>query len=93
MKPGSVIVDLAASTGGNCELTENGKIIQVHGVTIIGDSGLASTMPYDASKMFGKHHQLLKIMIDKEGNINLNWEDDLITGTCISYQQEIKTSE
>ncbi|MBP8755134.1 MAG: NAD(P) transhydrogenase subunit alpha [Chitinophagales bacterium] len=91
MKPGSVIVDLAASTGGNCELTENGKIIQVHGVTIIGDSGLASTMPYDASKMFGKNIiNFLKIMIDKEGNINLNWEDDLITGTCISYQQEIK---
>ncbi|MFN3939191.1 MAG: NAD(P) transhydrogenase subunit alpha [Chitinophagales bacterium] len=91
MKPGSVIVDLAASTGGNCELTENGKTIQVHGVTIIGDSGLASTMPYDASKMFGKNMlNFLKIMIDKEGNVNLNWEDDLITGTCIAHAGEIK---
>lgn len=91
MKPGSVIVDLAASTGGNCALTENEKTIQKNGVTIIGNSGLASTMPYDASKMFGKNIiNFLKILIDKDGNINLNWEDDLITGTCIAHQQEIK---
>jgi len=91
MKPGSVVVDLAASTGGNCELTENGKTISVHGVTIIGDSALASGMPGDASKMFGKNIlNFLKIMIDKEGKINLNWDDDLITGTCIAHQGEVK---
>lgn len=91
MKPGTVIVDLAASTGGNCELTENGKIISVHGVTIIGDSNLASTMPGDASKMFGKNViNFLKIMIDKEGKLNLNWSDDLITGTCIAHAGEVK---
>lgn len=91
MKPGSVIIDLAASTGGNCEITENGKTIHSHGVTIIGDSALASSMPADASKMFGKNIlNFLKIMIDKDGNINLNFEDDLITGTCIAHQGEIK---
>lgn len=91
MKPGSVIVDLAASTGGNCEITENGKTIHTHGVTIIGDSALASSMPADASKMFGKNIlNFLKIMVDKDGNINLNFEDDLITGTCIAHQGEIK---
>ncbi len=91
MKPGSVVIDLASSTGGNCAVTEDCKTIIVNGVTIIGDSGLASTMPYDASKMFGKNLiNFLKIMIDKEGNINLNWEDDLITGTCIAHEGEIR---
>lgn len=91
MKPGSVIVDLAASTGGNCELTENGKTIQVNGVTIIGDSNLQASMPYDASKMFGKNIlNYIKLIIDKEGNINLNFEDDLVSGTCIAHNGEIK---
>lgn len=91
MKPGSVIIDLAASTGGNCEVTEDGKTIQVNGVTVVGDSGLAATMPYDASKMFGKNIiNFLKIMIDKDGAIQLNWEDDLITGTCIAHAGEIR---
>ena len=91
MRPGTVIIDLAASTGGNCELTENGKTININGVTIIGDSNLASTMPADASKMFGKNIlNFLKIMMNKEGAIDLNWADDLITGTCIAHQGEIK---
>ncbi len=91
MKPGSVIIDLAASTGGNCEVTQNGTTVNVNGVSIIGDSNLAATMPYDASKMFGKNIiNFLKIMIDNEGKLNLNWEDDLITGTCIAHEGEIK---
>ncbi|MEZ5014786.1 MAG: NAD(P) transhydrogenase subunit alpha [Chitinophagales bacterium] len=93
MKPGSVVIDLAASTGGNCEATENGKTIQVHGVTIIGDSALASSMPGDASKMFGKNLlNFLKIMVTKDGAIELNWEDDLITGTCIAHAGEVKSA-
>ena len=92
MKPGTVIVDMAASTGGNCELTENGKTIQINGVTIIGDSNLASSMPQDASKMFGKNIlNFLKIMIDKEGQIALNFDDDLITGTCIAHEGNIRS--
>lgn len=92
MKPGTVIVDMAASTGGNCELTENGKTIQINGVTIIGDSNLASSMPQDASKMFGKNIlNFLKIMIDKDGQIALNFEDDLITGTCIAHEGNIRS--
>lgn len=91
MKPGSVVIDLAASSGGNCEATENNKTIQLNGVTIIGDSNLASTMPYDASKMFGKNIlNFIKLMIDKDGNLNLNFNDDLITGTCIAHKGEIK---
>jgi len=90
MQPGSVIVDLAASTGGNCELTENDQTVQKHGVTIIGNSNLPSSMPVDASKMFGKNIvNLLKLMIDSDGNLNLNWEDDIIANTCVTHNGDI----
>jgi NAD(P) transhydrogenase subunit alpha len=89
MKPGSVIVDLAASTGGNCELTGNGKSITVNGVTIIGKSDYPSDMPKDASKMFGSNIiNLLKIMIDKDGNLALNMQDDIINGTTAVHAKE-----
>lgn len=90
MQPGSVIVDLAASTGGNCELTKNNAVIQHKGVTVIGDSNLPSTMPSDASKMFGKNViNFLKLIITKEGNINLNFEDDIVKGTCVTHNGEV----
>jgi NAD(P) transhydrogenase subunit alpha len=90
MKNGSVIVDLAASTGGNCELTENDKIISTPGgVTIIGNSNLPSTVPSDASKMFGKNVLTFLKLILNDGKINLNFEDDLVKGTCITHNKEI----
>lgn len=89
MKPGSIIIDLAASTGGNCELTENGKALIVNGVTIIGKSDYPSDMPTDASKMFGSNIiNLLKILIDKEGNLTLNMEDEIINGTIAVHAGE-----
>jgi len=89
MKPGSVIVDLAASTGGNCELTQNGKTVVVNGVTIIGKSDYPSDMPTDASKMFGSNIiNLMKIMIDKEGNLALNMQDEIINGTTAVHAKE-----
>jgi len=89
MKPGSVIVDLAASSGGNCELTQNGKNVVVNGVNIIGKSDYPSDMPTDASKMFGCNIiNLLKIMVDKEGNLNLNMQDDIINGTTAVHGKE-----
>ena len=91
MKPGSVIIDMAASTGGNCELTENDATIIRHEVTIIGDSNLPSSMSVDASFMYGKNMiNFLKLIVDKEGNLNLNWEDDIVAGTCITHTGEIK---
>jgi NAD(P) transhydrogenase subunit alpha len=90
MAEGSVIVDLAASTGGNCELTENDRVVQKHGVTIIGNSNLASTMPLDASKMYGKNMvNFLKLLIDAEGKLNLNWEDDILANTCVTHAGEV----
>ncbi|WP_305983138.1 Re/Si-specific NAD(P)(+) transhydrogenase subunit alpha [Roseivirga thermotolerans] len=93
MAEGSVIVDLAASTGGNCELTENDRVVQKHGVTIIGNSNLASTMPLDASKMYGKNMvNFLKLLIDAEGKLNLNWEDDILANTCVTHAGEVMSS-
>ena len=89
MKPGSVIVDLAASSGGNCELTSCGKNIVVNGVNIIGKTDYPSEMSADASKMFGRNViNLLKIMVDREGNLILNIEDDIIKGTRAVHRKE-----
>ena len=89
MKPGSVIIDLAASSGGNCELTQNGKTIVVNGVRIVGKSDYPAQMPSDASKMFGCNIiNLLKIMIDKDGRLNLNLQDDIINGTTAVHGKE-----
>ncbi len=90
MKSGSVIVDLAASTGGNCALTQNNQIIVCHGVTIIGQSNIPASMPSDASKMFGKNVlNFLKLIITKEGNLDLNFKDDIVQGTCLTHQGQI----
>lgn len=90
MKPGSVIIDLAASTGGNCELTQDEAKIVEHGITIIGNSGYQNGMQIDASSMFGRNVQnLLKIFINEEGNLNLNFEDEIIKGACLTKDGEI----
>lgn len=90
MKPGAVIIDLAASTGGNCELCQNNEtVLTNNGVTIIGDSNLPVTMPSDASKMFGKNVMNFLKLILKDGSINVNLEDDIVKGTCITHKKEI----
>lgn len=90
MKPGSVIIDLAASTGGNCELAKDNASIVEHGVTIIGQSNYPSLMPADASKMFGKNiFNFLELLFNEEGEFNLNFEDDIVKGTCITHDGEI----
>lgn len=87
MRNGSVIVDLAAATGGNTPVTKNNETIQYNGVSIIGDSSLQSTMPSDASKMYGKNVlNFLQLLLTKEGNLHLNWEDDLVKGACITHE-------
>ena len=86
MKNGSVIIDLAAATGGNTELTKNDETVFHNGVRIVGNSALASGMPSDASKLYGKNIlNFLQLMINKEGNFNLNFEDDLVKGTCVVH--------
>src|SRR5881296_2505670 len=90
MKPGSVIVDLAAESGGNTELTEAGKVIDVDGVRIDGTTNLPSTMPYHASQMYSRNvASLLGLMITKEGKLNLDMNDDVVKGTVITKDGEI----
>lgn len=90
MKAGSVIIDLAASTGGNCQLTQNAQTIMHNGVKIIGNSTFASEMPTDASRMFGKNViNWLKLIITKDGAMNLNWDDDIVKGTAVTHNGEI----
>ena len=86
MKIGSVIIDLAAATGGNTELTENNDTVVHNGVNIIGNSNLPASMPYDASKLYGKNVvNFLQLIINKEGNLHLNFDDDLVKGACIVH--------
>jgi NAD(P) transhydrogenase subunit alpha len=90
MKPGSVIIDLAASTGGNCELTKNEETVVHKGVTIIGQSNYPAQKPMYASRMFGKNVlNFMKLMIAEDGALNLNFEDDIVKGTCITHAKEI----
>jgi len=90
MKPGSVIIDLAASTGGNCELTKDNLTVVHNGVKIIGNSQLPTDMPTDASRMYGKNMiNFLKLIITKEGAMNLNWDDDIVKGTAVTHGKEI----
>src|SRR5213596_89551 len=90
MKPGSVIVDLAAETGGNTELTEAGRVIDVDGVRIDGTTNIPSTMPYHASQMYSRNiASLLALMVTKEGKLNLDMNDDVIKGTVITKDGDV----
>ncbi|MEE4287170.1 MAG: Re/Si-specific NAD(P)(+) transhydrogenase subunit alpha [Mariniphaga sp.] len=90
MKKGAVIVDLAASSGGNCELTKNDEVVQFQGKTIIGQSNYPAQTPLDASRMFGKNvFNFLKLIIGEEGALNLNFEDEIVKGTCITHKGEL----
>ena len=90
MKPGSVIIDLAASSGGNCEVTQNDKTIEINQVKVIGESNYPSTMPSDASKMYGTNLiNLLTLLINSEGELNINFEDEIIAGTCLTHKGDL----
>lgn len=90
MRSGSVIIDLAAATGGNTDYTLNDETIVQHGVTIIGDSALYTKAASDASKMYSKNMQnFLKLIIDKDGQLSLNFEDDLVKGACIVHDGKV----
>lgn len=90
MKRGSVIIDLAASTGGNCELTENNQIVNHNGVSIIGNSNLSALMPQDASQLYGNNVLNFLKLIIKEGQLNLDLENEIIRG---AYFTAPKTEE
>jgi NAD(P) transhydrogenase subunit alpha len=91
MAPGAIIVDVAAERGGNCELTQPGRnITTAGGVTIMGPLNLPSTIPYDASSMYAKNiANFLKLMVTKEGQFNLNLDDDIVKETLVAREGRI----
>ncbi len=90
MKPGSVVIDLAASTGGNCELTKNNETVIHKQVTIVGNSNYPSQLPTDSSRMLGKNVlNFLTLIIGEDGSLNLNFEDEIVAGTCVTRDGEI----
>jgi NAD(P) transhydrogenase subunit alpha len=90
MKPGSVIVDLAGEAGGNCELTSPGETVIEHGVKIVSPLNLPATMAEHASQLYAKNiESLLELMTGEEGNLALDFEDEIIAGACITKGGQI----
>jgi H+-translocating NAD(P) transhydrogenase subunit alpha len=88
MRPGSVIVDLAAETGGNCELTVPGEIAVRDGITLVGLTNLPSTMPYHASMLYARNVQALLLHLAPGGQLNLDWSDEITAGACVAGKKE-----
>ena len=89
MRSGSVIVDLAAESGGNCELTRPGETVQAHGVTILGPVDLPSTIPYHASMLYAKNMTAFLLNLVKDGQVNINFEDQIIRDTLLTHKGDI----
>ena len=89
MRPGSVIVDCAAAEGGNCELTVPGEDVVRHGVTILGETNLATTMPQDASLLYARNVQALLLLIGKGGKLAVDLDDEVVRGTLLTHGGEV----
>ena len=89
MRPGSVIVDMAAEAGGNCELTKPGEEVVEHGVTIIGFTNLPAMMPLHASQMYAKNVLTLVRALVKKGELNLDFNDEIVKGATITHQGRV----
>jgi NAD(P) transhydrogenase subunit alpha len=92
MKPGSVIVDLAADGGGNCELSRPGETVRVGGVTIVAPLNLPATMPYHASLLFSRNLTAFVQAFTKEGRFHLDFGDDIQQGALITHDGEVKSA-
>ncbi|MFZ1292251.1 MAG: NAD(P)(+) transhydrogenase (Re/Si-specific) subunit alpha, partial [Melioribacteraceae bacterium] len=89
MKPGSVILDMAVEFGGNCEISEKGKTVKKHGVTIIGETNLPSLVATNSSEVYSKNLLALLEHISKDGKIELNLLDEIVKGSLITYNREV----
>ena len=89
MREGSVIVDLAAEAGGNCELTEPGEDVVREGVTIVGNTNLPSTVPVHASRLYSRNVQALLTHLAPEGELTLDWDDEITAGACVTRREEV----
>ena len=93
MHAGSVIIDLAAETGGNCELTKAGETLEVNGVTLVGPVNLPSTVPYHASMMYAKNVTSFVLNLVKDGQVMVNLEDQIIKDTLLTHKGEIVNTQ
>ena len=89
MRPGSVIVDLAADTGGNVEVTQPGHEVDINGVAVVGNRNLSATMPLHASQLFARNVANLLLHLVKDGAIKLDFEDEITKGCCVTHAGEI----
>jgi NAD(P) transhydrogenase subunit alpha len=89
MRPGSVVVDLAAEAGGNCELTEPGQEVVRENVTILGLTNLPSTMPFHASQLYSRNVLALLQHLAPEGELALDWEDEITSAACVTRKEEV----
>ncbi len=87
MRPGSVIVDLAAEAGGNAELTEADQDVVHQGVTLLGPTNLPSTMPFHASQLYARNVSALLQHLAPEGELKLDFEDEITSGACVTRQK------
>ncbi len=92
MRPGAVIVDLAAETGGNCELTQAGKTVEHQGVTILGPTNLPATLPLHASQMYARNVWSFLTHLVKEGKLQLDFTDEITKGTCVTHDGKVLKS-
>ena len=92
MQPGSVIIDLAGESGGNCELTKAGEtVVSDNGVKIIAPANLPSDMAAHASQLYAKNlENFIGLIVDEEGNLNVDFEDEVVAGACLTDGGEIK---
>jgi proton-translocating NAD(P)+ transhydrogenase subunit alpha len=91
MRPGAVIVDLAAETGGNCEMTRAGKTVEEHGVTIIGPQNLPARIAYHASQMYAKNLQaFLSLLIGKDGTLTREFTDEILAASLLVHGGEVR---
>jgi len=91
MKPGSVIVDLAGDSGGNCELTRKGETVEEGGVKIIAPANLASDMAAHASQLYAKNlENFIGLIVGEDGALNLNFDDEVVAGACLTHEGEIR---
>jgi NAD(P) transhydrogenase subunit alpha len=88
MRPGSVIVDLAAESGGNCALTVPGEIIKKNGLTVVGSTDLPSEMAFHSSQLYSRNVASLLGLLVKDGELKLDFEDEIIAGACVTKKEK-----
>jgi H+-translocating NAD(P) transhydrogenase subunit alpha len=89
MRPGSVIVDLAAEAGGNCALTEPGQTVERERVTIVGELNVPSTMPLHASQMYSRNVMSFVALLVREGELVVDFEDEIVRETCVTHEGRV----